>query len=56
MSQRDFGILPIPSYLKHVEGREVQFGVLKNVILGVFATFSESSFLRFMQTVTECRM
>jgi MFS family permease len=40
LPQRDFGFVPIPTYLKHVEGSEISFGIWLNLAFGAFATFS----------------
>ena len=37
---RDFGVLPIPPWLRHDPSRPAHFGLLLNVVFGLASTFS----------------
>jgi hypothetical protein len=50
MPQRDFGVLPVPSWLRHEEGRTLHFGLVLNIAFGAFATFTVSS-LYYIQPI-----
>lgn len=44
--QRDFYLVPVPSWLRHREDKPLEFGLFLNAMFGIFATFSKSAFIR----------
>ncbi|TFY51898.1 hypothetical protein EVJ58_g10320 [Rhodofomes roseus] len=42
-SQRDFGVFPVPSWLRHREDKPLHFGLFLNAMFGIFACFTVSN-------------
>ncbi|KAH9917767.1 major facilitator superfamily domain-containing protein [Fomitopsis serialis] len=41
--QRDFGVLPVPIWLRHQEDKPLHFGLFLNAMFGIFACFTVSN-------------